>query len=132
MTNNTVILLGRFTRDPEIREGQDNTKIARFTLAVDRRFKDRNETDFISCTAFNKAAEFIEKYCFKGVKMLVRGNIRTGSYTNKDGQKVYTTEVFVEDMTFAESKSSRPQEEEEATDGYVEVPNGIDEELPFR
>ena len=105
---NKVILMGRLTRDPEIRYAQDNSlPVARFTLAVDRRFKRDNSqqtADFINCVAFGKTAEFLEKYARKGTKFVVEGRIQTGSYTNKDGQKVYTTDVVCENVEFAESK----------------------------
>ena len=108
---NKVILMGRITRDAEIRytQGEKSTAIARFSLAVDRRFKkdnDEQNTDFISCIAFGKIAEFLEKFGRKGTKFVVDGRIQTGSYNNKDGQKVYTTDVVVENIEFAESKNS--------------------------
>lgn len=143
---NKVILMGRLTRDPEIRysQGENSLAIARFTLAVDRRFKRQGEqdADFISCVAFGKSAEHAEKYYRQGLKIAVTGRIQTGSYTNKDGQKVYTTEVVVEESEFAESKnsagesgsfqpSSRPTPSTAAGDGFMNIPDGIDEELPF-
>ena len=107
---NKVILMGRLTRDPEVRytQGDNASAVARFSLAVDRRFKKDGEqtADFINCVAFGKTGEFIEKYGRKGTKFVVEGRIQTGSYTNKDGQKVYTTDVVVEQVEFAESKSS--------------------------
>ena len=143
---NKVILMGRLTRDPEVRysQGENATAVARFTLAVDRRFRrDDAGTDFIGCVAFGRNAEFIEKYFRQGTKALITGRIQTGSYTNRDGQKVYTTDVVVEDQEFAESKSSssneggytgggyqRP-EPTGAGDGFMNIPDGIDEELPF-
>ena len=145
---NKVILMGRLTRDPEVRysQGENATAIARYTLAVDRRFNrngDENTADFIGCVAFGRQAEFAEKYLRKGLKMLVTGRIQTGSYTNKDGVKVYTTDVVVEDHEFAESKNassgqeggysapvSRP-EPVSVGDGFMNIPDGIDEELPF-
>lgn len=138
---NKVILMGRLTRDPEIRYSQgDNTMtIARYSLAVPRKFKRDNEPDcdFINCVAFGKTAEFIEKWCVKGTKLLVEGRIQTGSYTNKDGQKVYTTDIMVEQCEFAESKkmaeennTARPQPMTDS-DGFMNIPDGIDEELPF-
>lgn len=142
---NKVILMGRLTRDPEVRysQGENSLAIARFTLAVDRRFKRQGEqdADFISCVAFGKTAEFAEKYLKQGTKIAVTGRIQTGSYTNKEGQKVYTTEVVVEETEFAESKStsgesgyqntSRPAPTEAIGDGFMNIPDGIDEELPF-
>ena len=145
---NKVILMGRLTRDPEVRysQGDASTAIARFSLAVDRRFKREGEdqtADFINCVAFGRTAEFMERYARKGTKFVVEGRIQTGSYTNKDGQKVYTTDVVVENIEFAESKSSgdnsnggyvpadRPSPSGAAGDGFMNIPDGIDEELPF-
>ena len=141
---NKVILMGRLTRDPEVRysQGDSATAVARFTLAVDRRFRrDDASTDFIGCVAFGRNAEFIEKYFRQGTKALITGRIQTGSYTNRDGQKVYTTDVVVEDQEFAESKNSqgesgfqstsRPMPSAAAGDGFMNIPDGIDEELPF-
>lgn len=137
---NKVILMGRLTRDAEIRysQGENSTCIARFSLAVDRRFKRDGEqtADFISCVAFGKNGEFFERYGHKGTKFAITGRIQTGSYTNKDGAKVYTTDVVVEEQEFAESKSSgeAPQSAPDpsaAGDGFMNIPEGIDEELPF-
>lgn len=144
---NKVILMGRITRDAEIRytQGEKSTAIARFSLAVDRRFKkdnDEQNTDFISCIAFGKIAEFLEKFGRKGTKFVVDGRIQTGSYNNKDGQKVYTTDVVVENIEFAESKNSSGSggstnqpapspSSSSAGDGFMNIPDGIDEELPF-
>ena len=143
---NKVILMGRLTRDPEVRysQGENATAVARFTLAVDRKFRrDDASTDFIGCVAFGRNAEFIEKYFRQGTKALITGRIQTGSYTNRDGQKVYTTDVVVEDQEFAESKNasgasdsgfapvSRPQPSAAIGDGFMNIPDGIDEELPF-
>lgn len=150
---NKVILMGRLTRDPEVRYTQGesgNNAIARYTLAVDRRFsRDReNNTDFINCVAFGRTGEFAEKYFRKGTKVLVTGRIQTGSYTNKDGQKVYTTDIVIEEQEFAESKNSSasagmdngdfaPVSRSAAApsqpigDGFMNIPDGIDEELPF-
>lgn len=135
---------GRLTRDPEVRysQGQNPTAVARFTLACDRRFKrdgDQN-ADFISCIAFGKIAEHIEKYWHKGMKMAAVGRIQTGSYTNRDGQKVYTTDVVIEEVEFCESKAATPQvtqgkytpQEKDPLDGFMNIPDGIDEELPFK
>ena len=146
---NKVILMGRLTRDPEIRwtTGNPSTAIGRYTLAVDRRFKRDGEAaaDFISCVTFGKNAEFAEKYLRQGTKIVISGRIQTGSYTNRDGQKVYTTDVVVEEHDFAESRAS--QEGRQASvpntanaqqlppaspDGWVNIPDGLaDEELPF-
>lgn len=144
---NKVILMGRITRDAEIRytQGEKSTAIARFSLAVDRRFKkdnDEQNTDFISCIAFGKIAEFLEKFGCKGTKFVVDGRIQTGSYNNKDGQKVYTTDVVVENIEFAESKNSSGSggstnqpapapSSSSAGDGFMNIPDGINEELPF-
>lgn len=145
---NRVILMGRLTRDPEVRysQGDNSMAIARYTLAVDRRFNrnnsEENNTDFIGCVAFGRSAEFAEKYLRKGTKLLVTGRIQTGSYTNKEGNKVYTTDVVVEDQEFAESKNASSQEggysapvrndaPAPAGDGFMNIPDGIEEELPF-
>ena len=142
---NRVILLGRLTRDPNISYSQsgDNMAIARFTLAVDRRGKkdnDQQTADFIGCVCFGRQAEFAEKYLRQGTKIAVTGRIQTGSYTNRDGQKVYTTDVVLDEIEFAESKNSgntdnysapsRPAPSD-AGDGFMNIPDGIDEELPF-
>lgn len=176
---NRVILMGRLTRDPDIRytQGENSMCVARYTLAVDRRFtrnnSDGNTADFISCVAFGRSGEFAEKYFHKGIKIAVQGRLQTGSYTNKDGVRVYTTDVIVDDQEFAESKaadaqnrgsyggsnsygggSSRssysggrnagntgssdtgskepaPAQNADAIDGFMNIPDGIDEELPF-
>ena len=137
---NKVILMGRLTRDPEVRytQGDNAMAIARYSLAVDRRFKRDGEpdADFINCVAFGKSGEFAEKYLKKGTKIAVVGRIQTGSYTNKDGQKVYTTDVVVEEQEFAESKNSGSSNNNQSapvnknTD-FMNIPDGIDEELPF-
>lgn len=145
---NKVILMGRLTRDPEIRysQGENTLAIARYTLAVDRRFQRNAEqsADFISCVAFQRNAEFAEKYLKQGTKICVEGRIQTGSYTNKDGAKVYTTEVVVENQEFAESKNaqggsmpdftdnSRPTPSAASGDGFMSIPEGIEDELPFQ
>lgn len=137
---NKVILMGRLCADPEVRyaQNQNQTAIARYRLAVDRRFhRDGDATaDFISCVAFGKVAEFAEKYLRQGTKIAITGRIQTGSYTNREGQKVYTTDVVVEEQEFAESKSASagnggaaPQTAD--PDGFMSLPDGIDEELPF-
>lgn len=146
---NKVILMGRLTRDPEIRyaDNENNTCIANYTLAVDRRFKRQGEeqtADFIRCVAMGKGGEFAEKYLHQGIKIVVEGRIQTGSYTNKDGQKVYTTDVFVESQEFAESKAAsqqngngqtstpqRPEPAKAGSDGFMNIPDCIEEELPF-
>lgn len=163
---NKAILMGRLTRDPEVRysQGENSLAIARYTLAVDRRQTrnnggDEQTADFINCVAFGRSGEFAEKYLRKGTKICVSGRIQTGSYTNKEGVKVYTTEVIVDDQEFAESKnasagntgnyaggnyadggyagggyavgnSNRPAPSG-AGDGFMNIPDGIDEELPF-
>lgn len=146
---NKVILMGRLTRDPEVRysSGENALAIARYTLAVDRRFHKDNEAsaDFIACVAFGKGGEFAEKYLRQGTKIVVTGRIQTGSYTNREGQKVYTTEIVVEDQEFAESKAASQNNSQTSTgsrqqppppmptdkDGFMQIPDGIDEELPF-
>ncbi len=169
---NKVCLMGRLTRDPDVRysQGENSLAIARYTLAVDRRFARRDDpnaqtADFISCKAFGKAAEFVQKYLHKGTKVAVSGRIETGSYTNKDGVKVYTTEVVVDEHEFAESKNAGgdsyagagasyggnasfggdasfgagapyagapvPEAPAAAGDGFMNIPDGLDEELPF-
>ena len=149
---NKVILMGRLTRDPDVRysQGENTTAVARFTLAVDRRFVRRDgngeqTADFIGCVAFGKTAEFVERYFRQGMRMTICGRIQTGSYTNRDGQKVYTTDVVVEEVEFAESKNAsgngggdnsefRPSAApmpSAAADGFMNIPDGVDEELPF-
>ena len=146
---NKVILMGRLTRDPEMRysSGENQTAIARYTLAVDRRFKrqgDEQTADFINCVVFGRGAEFAENYLRQGTKIAVTGRIQTGSYTNKDGQKVYTTEVMVESQEFAESKAAsqqngnsqpstptRPEPSQANDDGFLNIPDAIEEEMPF-
>lgn len=134
---NKVALIGRLTRDPEIRHNQDKL-VGHFTLAVDRRYKRdgaEQTADFITCVAFGKTAEFLEKYVHKGTKLAVCGRIQTGSYTNKDGNKVYTTDVVVEECEFAESKASSQQQQQkpqEDENGFMNVPEGTDDEFPFR
>lgn len=133
---NKVILMGRLTRDPEVRysSGETATAVARFTLAVDRRFarRDGEQTaDFIGCVAFGKNAEVIEKYFRQGMRVIICGHIQTGSYTNRDGQKVYTTDVVVEEQEFAESKKDPGKNDAVSGDGFMNVPDGIDEGLPF-
>ncbi len=151
---NKVILVGRLTRDPEVRysQGDSATAVARYTLAVDRRFKRDNEAtaDFIQCVVFGRSAEFAEKYFRQGMRVSISGRIQTGSYTNRDGVKVYTTEVVVEEQEFAESRAESeanrgnyrsqqpsgrqaqaPAPDLDAGDGFMNIPDGIDEELPF-
>ncbi|MCR5254878.1 MAG: single-stranded DNA-binding protein [Acetatifactor sp.] len=149
---NKVILMGRLTRDPEVRYsqgGESSLAIARYSLAVDRRQSrnnggDEQTADFINCVAFGRTAEFAEKYLHKGTKIAVTGRIQTGSYTNKDGQRVYTTEVVVEEHEFCESRNASSnsggndgfsggsqQAPMGAADGFMNIPDGIDEELPF-
>lgn len=145
---NKAILMGRLTRDPDVRysQGENPMAIARYTLAVDRRFKRDGEqsADFINCLAFGRSAEFAEKYFKQGTKIAVSGRIQTGSYTNRDGVKVYTTEVVIEEQEFAESKAaasqnnnrgasqpSTPQSSTTASDGFMNIPDGLEDELPF-
>ena len=159
---NKVILMGRLTRDPDVRysQGENSMAIARYTLAVDRRVRrneggaqDQQTADFIGCVAFGKSAEFAEKYLHQGTKIAVEGRIQTGSYTNKDGQKVYTTDIVVENQEFAESKNtstgnggsfsggrsfgsgsqmSSQQDMSSIGDGFMNIPDGVEDEgLPF-
>ena len=154
---NKVILMGRLTRDPEVRysQGERPVAVARYTLAVDRRGRrgggdDGSQTaDFIPCVAFDRAGEFAEKYFHQGIRIIVSGRIQTGSYTNRDGVKVYTTDIVVEDQEFAESKAASeqsraaygghghadaapmPEPSAPAGDGFMNIPDGLDEELPF-
>ena len=137
---NKVILMGRLARDPEVRYGgANNTAVAKYSLAVDRKFKQDGQptADFINCIAFGKLGEFAEKYLHKGTKIAVTGRIQTGSYTNKDGVKVYTTDVVVEEQEFAESKNANGNTGNQksnsvpSSDGFMNIPDGIDEELPF-
>ena len=150
---NKVVLMGRLTRNPEVRYSQgqngEQNAIARYTLAVDRRFKregDEQNADFISCVAFGKQGEFAEKYLKQGTKVAISGRIQTGSYTNKEGQKVYTTDVVVEEQEFAESKNASggnsggnaapagnpPAQESAPNDGFMNIPAGIENDLPFK
>lgn len=153
---NRVILMGRLTRDPEVRysQGERSMAIARYTLAVDRRGRrnqdngEQQTADFINIVAFDRAGEFAEKYFHQGMRVLVSGRIQTGSYTNKEGQKVYTTEVIVDDQEFADSKNSsdggsgsygggyqqtsRPAPTSAIGDGFMNIPDGVEDEgLPF-
>ena len=137
---NKVILMGRLTRDAEIRysQGENSMAIARFSLAVDRRFRKDGEqgADYINCVAFGKTAEFYEKFGRKGTKFVIEGRIQTGSYTNKDGQKVYTTDVVVENTEFGESKNNQqnndnPPPAPRDNDSFMSIPDDIGEELPF-
>lgn len=148
---NKVILMGRLTREPDIRystsgDNQNQMAIARYTLAVERRYsKNSDQTaDFIPCVTFGKLAEIAEKYFHQGTKLVVTGRIQTGNYTNKDGNKVYTTDVVVEDQEFAESKNSnsennsghtlagRPNPANASADGFMSIPEGIEDDLPFK
>ena len=147
---NKVILMGRLTRDPNVRYTQQNSSqesmcVARYTLAVDRRgARDGQQSaDFISCVAFGKNGEFAEKYFKQGTKIAITGRIQTGSYTNRDGQKIYTTDVVIEEQEFAESRAesdanranfqhqAAPAPSADAGDGFMNIPDGLDEELPF-
>ena len=125
--------MGRLSRDPEVRYSGE-TAVARYALAVDRKFKKEGEAtaDFINCVAFGKSGEFVEKYLRKGMKIAVTGRIQTGSYTNKDNQKVYTTDIVVEEHEFCESKGTQEAAPANTdSDGFMSIPDGIDEELPF-
>lgn len=134
---NKVILMGRLTKDVETRYSGEMA-ISRYSLAVDRKFKKEGEqtADFINCVSFGKSGEFAEKYLKKGMKIAVTGRIQTGSYTDKDGKKVYTTDVIVEEHEFCESKGTGTSENEVPTfkpdaNGFVSIPDGVEEELPF-
>lgn len=134
---NKVVLVGRLTKEVDLRN--NGTAVARYTLAVDRKFKRDGESpaDFIPCVVFGRSAEFAEKYFRKGMRVAISGRIQTGSYTNKDGVKIYTTDVIVEDQEFAESKSESQQNQQNAGpvsdsgDGFMDIPDGVDSELPF-
>ncbi len=153
---NKVILMGRLTRDPEVRcsQGANQTTVGRFSIAVDRRFKREGEpdADFFNCTAFGKQAEFVERYLHKGTKIVLSGRIQNDNYTNKDGQMVYSVRVMVDEIEFAESKNASASggagfnnggynnnggyggnapAPSGAGDGFMNIPDGIDEELPF-
>ncbi len=129
---NKVILMGRLTRDPEVRytQGDGPAAVARYTLAINRTYKRQGEpdADFINCITFGRSAEFAEKYFRQGLRIIISGRIQTGSYTNRDGAKVYFTNIVVETQEFAESRSS---ESAETGDGFMNIPDGLDEELPF-
>lgn len=139
---NKVILMGRLTRDPEVRYGgTNNTAVARFSLAVPRKFKQdgQPDCDFINCVAFGKTAEFIENWCRQGIKLLIEGRWQSGSYTNRDGQKVYTNDCMVESCEFAESKNSSQQNTQSRpepmpqtdSDGFMNIPSDMEDGLPF-
>ena len=136
---NKVILIGRLTRDPDVRytQGEEPTAIARYTLAVDRKYKRDGEAtaDFVNCVAFGKNGEFAEKYLHQGIKIAVSGRIQTGSYTNREGRKIYTTDIVVEEHDFCEKKSDsdgyqNPQQHTDS-DGFMDIPDGAEDELPF-
>lgn len=138
---NKVILIGRLIKDPDIRTGTNDTKIARYILAVERQYRKNNErtSDFINCVALGKNGEFAEKYLYKGMKIAVIGTWKTGNYTDKDGRKVYTNDCLVETHEFAESKKNHPEEQsqppvpspEQDTSGFMDMPSIMDDELPF-
>lgn len=143
---NKVILMGRLTRDPEVRYPQDAERsiVARFSIAVDRKYKQQGgpEADFFNCVCFGRSAEFVEKYLKKGTKMLITGRVQNENYTNRDGQKVYAVQILVDEMEFAESKGRETQQNNTGQqaypagaypgdDGFMNIPDGIDEELPF-
>ena len=132
---NKVILMGRLTRNPDVRNSKDekSTDVARFNLAVTRKYKSngQEEADFINCVAFGNNAKFAEKYLHQGTKVVVCGRIQTGSYTNKEGKKVYTTDVVVEETEFAESKGARAEPSQAIGDGFMDIPDDINEELSF-
>ena len=130
---NKVVLVGRLTKDPTVKETQNGSFMARYTLAVDRRVKGDTTADFISCVAFGKGAEFAQKFLSKGMKIGVSGRIQTGSFTNTQGQRVNTFDIVVDDHEFVESKmnnmQTKPAQEEE--DDFMKIPDGIGDELPF-
>lgn len=138
---NKVILIGRLAKDPDIRMGTNNTTIARYTLAINRKYHKNNEptADFIGCVALGKNGEFAEKYLHQGIKIAVIGRIQTGSYTNRDGKKVYTTDILIEEQEFVESKKNQSEEQsqppvpslEQDTSGFMDMPSIMDDELPF-
>ena len=137
---NKVLMCGRLTRDPEVRYGDNQKAVARFSLAVDRKFAKEGDptTDFFNCTAFGKTAEFIEKYVVKGTKLIITGRIQNDNYTNKDGQTVYSVQILVDELEFAESKKGASgsgqvhEQGETPVQGFQNIPNGIDDELPFK
>lgn len=141
---NKVILMGRLTRDPETRytEGSNNTCVSRFSLAVERRFKREGEpdADFFNCTSFGRQGEFVEKYLRQGTKVVVVGRLQQDNYTNRNGEKVYSIQVIVEEVEFAESKTASQNSNEKpmakpataSSDGFMSIPEGIEEDLPFR
>ena len=135
---NKIILMGRLTRDPEVRysQGESSLAIARFSLAVDRRFKRQGEpeADFFNCTAFGKQAEFVEKYLKQATKILLSGRVQNDNYTNKEGQKVYSVQIMIEEIEFAESKATSDNNNippSQSQDGFMNIPEGLEEELPF-
>lgn len=134
---NKVILIGRLTRDPEVRYSQSDssTAVARFSIAVDRKFKRQGEAeaDFFNCVAFGKQGEFVEKWLKQGTKIVLTGRIENNNYTNKDGQKVYSTQITVEEIEFAESKGSQEVQQpiQDNSNGFINIPTGLEEELPF-
>lgn len=144
---NKVLFMGRLTRDPEVRysQGANASAVARFSIAVDRRFKREGEpdADFFNCTAFGKTAEFVEKYLKQGTKIVLSGRVENDNYTNKDGQKVYGTRILVEEIEFAESKNAvsgnaggqnaggNTAPQATTAEGFMNIPDGVDEELPF-
>ena len=142
---NKVMLMGRLTRDPEIRysQGASQTAVGRFSIAVDRRFKREGqpETDFFNCTTFGRVSEFVEKYLHQGIKIVVVGSVQNDNYTNKNGEKVYSVQIIVDEIYFAESKSASqsyssdgggaPVPSAASGDGFVNIDSGIEEELPF-
>ena len=148
---NKVILMGNLTRDPEVRysQGESSMAVAKFSIAVNRRFSRQGDvdTDFFNCTAFGKQAEFVEKYLRQGTKVVITGRVQNDNYTNKEGQKVYSVQIIVEEIEFAESKNassagaagggssyqagSRPSPSQAAGEGFMSIPEGAEESLPF-
>ena len=136
---NKIVLMGRLTKDPEVRytQGENSTAVASFSLAVNRKFKRENEpdADFFNCTAFGKQAEFVEKHLKKGTKIIIIGRVQNNNYTKQNGEKVYSVQVMVEEIVFAESKASSDNEQAtpqtENSNGWMNVPTGFEEDLPF-
>lgn len=132
---NKVIMMGRLTRDPEVSSSTSGTTFARFSIAVDRKFKKEGDpdADFFNCTSFGKQAEFVERYLKKGTKVVVTGRLQNNNYTNKDGQKVYDIRIMCEEVEFAESKSSSESSNSGSADvtDFTNIPEGLVEELPF-
>lgn len=132
---NKVLLCGRVTRDPDVRYSDNQKAVARFSLAVDRRFAREGDptADFFNCTAFGKVAEIVEKHVVKATKLIIIGRVQNDTYTNKDGEKVYSVQILVDELEFAESKRSQEDSSQQTnSEGFMNIPQGIDDELPFK